>query len=214
MPNSLRSFLPVPWPPPVVSNGENGHRASHHFEPHRVRESLHHALPVAFVVRRPAQRGLHEVINRFEDFSAKGVGSCSVSLLVPAKRLSNVVLGSRRENNRDLAHRAVRRARASAQVTAEAVPERNSALRRRISSAQAFVTVASSSPSKLSINATTKAERSSGPSASASSRRWSTRAFMAASLSVPSSNEASNHSIERTAHSQLRCLRSAAHVER
>src|ERR1019366_3318312 len=191
---SLRSLAPVPRSPLVMRHRMNRHRASQHFEPHRIRKPSEHALAVTVVVRGPSQWGVGKAVNRVEYLGPKGVRRGRVPFLVPVKRLSNVVLGSRSQNNGELAHKLVRRARASAQGRAVAARERSSSLRWRISSAHAFVTVASSSPSRLSSSATTNAERSSGSRASASSRRWSTRAFMRGSLEVLYSKEASNPS--------------------
>ena len=79
-------------------------------------------------------------------------------------------------------HRKLKRAFASAHGTVLTVPARNSLRRLRTSSRHACKIDESSLPSRLSRSATTIADRSSVGSPSASSKTWSTRAFMRQSL--------------------------------
>ena len=98
---------------------------------------------------------------------AKPVSGQSAPLAIPDKCIGDICFGFWSENNFEVAHKAPRRARASDQGTACVVPERSAFFRRRISSPQALPMVASSSPSRLSRSAITRAERSSGASANA-----------------------------------------------
>src|ERR1039457_885494 len=117
MSGSYRSLAPVSGSAPVVSHGKDCHRAFQHFEPHRIRKPSQHTPAVSFVVRWPTQWGVRKAVNRVKYLGSKAGRRCCVSLLVPVKRLSNIVLGSRSQNNGELTHKAVRRARASAQGT-------------------------------------------------------------------------------------------------
>lgn len=69
------------------------------------------------------------------------------------------------------AHSALMRARASAQGTAAEAPERSASRRRRSSRFHASETLASSLPSRLSINVAATAERSSAGRPSTSSKK-------------------------------------------
>ena len=200
---SRLAHSPVARFTPMVSNGKNHYRASQHFVEHRVRKPLQYTKSIAIFIGRPAQWRAANVLNHIKHFSAKSICGKCVPLSISKKGIGYVSLRSRSKNNNKLAHRALRRARASAHGTAWATPERRSLLRWRISSAQALTTEASSSPSRLSSSATTTAERSLGSSASASSIRWSTRAFMGVSLAVSPCNQASNPTGTSTGTSQI-----------
>src|SRR5882724_7572671 len=166
----------------MMRNGKNHDRAFQHFVEHRIRKPFQYAVAVSVFIGWSAQWRVANVLNRVKDFSTKSICGKRISLTVPNKGIGDISLRSRSKNDNKLAHRALRRVRASAHDTVWAAPQRRSFLRWRISSAQALAAEASSSPSKLSSSAITTAERSLGSSASASSMRWSTRAFMDFSL--------------------------------
>jgi len=209
------SLAPIARLAPIVRNGQDRHRIPEYLEHHRIREMPKHTSARAVFVHAPSGRSISESVNCVQSFNAKCIRRSRAPSSVPLEGLCNVVLGLWRKNDRELTHKAVSRALASAHGTAVVAPERSCSLRSRISFAQAFATVASSSPSRLSSKATTSAERSSGSRESASSRMWSTRAFMRGSLSgVQRRPRSSNPSIERTSQRPLRALWPAAHVKR
>ncbi len=180
-PSGLRAS-PVARVPAMMRDRKDGHRSFDDFVVDGVRKALNHPMPVVVCIRGPAQRRGGNGVDQIEYRSAECVSDVRVSFAVPGERCGNVVLGGCRYDDVEIAHNALRRALASAHGADAAAPERRSALRWRISSAQALATPASSSPSRLSSKATTTAERSSAPSCRASLIRWSTRAFMWRSL--------------------------------
>jgi hypothetical protein len=155
---------PVVRQTPMVGYRQYSHRAFCYFVNDRVRE------PMPF--------------NGIEHLGAKSIGDELATISVPKKCFSNIVLSSRRNFYVVRTHRAMSRARACAQGAALATPERKSALRRAISLAHASDTADSSSPSRLSSNAISTADRSCGINASASSMTWSKCAFMLEILAV------------------------------
>ena len=171
----------------MMSNGENRHGASQHVVNHCVRESTQYAFAIAFCVRPFGERRFGNAINGVEHLGPKRIRNLRVALTVPSESIANVVLSRRSKLNNVAAHNPLSLRLACPQGTARTDPERSSFLRRRTSSAQASLTDASLSPSKLSSSASATAERSSGVSASASSIKWSTRAFMRLSLAVSGS---------------------------
>ena len=167
-----------------MCEGQNRYGLFRQVIDYRKRKAPQHVLPAAVFVNWPAQWRVANLVNSAEDFNEKPTRGQGAPLAIPDKCIADVCFGFRSENNFKVAHKAPRRARASGQGTACVAPERSAFVRRRISSAQALPIVASSSPSRLSSSAMTRAERSSGASANASSRRWSMRAFMLASLAL------------------------------
>ena len=212
--NRGSSLAPITRLAPIVRYGQDRYSVPNHLEDHRVREMPKHASARTVFSQAPAGRCISELVNRIKSFNTESIRGSHAPSSVPLEGLCNVGFGLWRENDREVAHKAVSRALASAHGTAVVAPERSCSLRSRISCAQALATVASSSPSKLSSKAITSAERSSASSKSASSRMWSTRAFMRCSLSAALRRRSSNPSIERTFQRPLRALWPAAHVER
>lgn len=148
------------------------------FVPNRVRKMLQDSVAVSVSVGRSPMRCVTNAFYGFEHFGTKRIRGKRVAVAVPNKRIGNVALCPWGEDQVESFHKAEMRARASAQGTDWAIPARKASFRERISSAQDFATSISASPSKLSRSANTSADRSSGASVSASSIRWSTRAFI------------------------------------
>ena len=180
-PSGLRAS-PVAGTPAMMRDGKNGHRSFDNFVVDGIRKAMNDPMPVVICVRGPAQRRGGNGVDHIENRRAECVGDEQVAFAIPGERCGNVVLGGCRYDDVEIVHNALKRALASAHGADAAAPDRRSALRWRISSAQALVTLASSSPSRLSSKATMTAERSSAPSCRASFIRWSTRAFMRRSL--------------------------------
>ena len=183
-PASGCAAAPVARFTPMVRNRKNGDGALDDFIENRVRKPVQDAMPVAFFVGRATQRRSGDGVDGIDHLGAKPVGAEHIALPVPVERCLDVAFGRCRNDELVSLHKALRRVLASDHGDAVAAPERRSALRRRISSAQALAAEAASSPSRLSSSATTMAERSLGASCRASSIRWSTRAFMRCSLAV------------------------------
>jgi hypothetical protein len=194
--NLTLGVAPIFGPPPKVSHGNDGHRMILNLVPDGVRKVLQNPAPVSVFVGSSTQRSSAYGINHVKHFCTEGVGRKRVTSAIPKEGVGNVVLGPRREDQIKRGHKAERRARASDQGTAVTAPERSDAFRSRISSAQDFATVASSSPSRLSRRARTSADRSSGARVSASSIKWSTRAFISRIIAGAMQGQASNFKLD------------------
>jgi hypothetical protein len=140
--------------------------------------------PDRILVFGPHQRADAKPINCLKRLGSKSLGSDRAALEVPKECLSDFCLRLGQNFDCELRHRALSLALASTQETALTVPARRAACRPLISCRHASVIEESSLPSRLSSSATVKAERSSGGNPRASSRIWSTWAFMRPSLAL------------------------------
>jgi len=163
-------------------------------EDDRVREVAQNTTVRAILSRLPPCWSIAQRVDDLKHFGAERVCSLWVALKVPGERSRNLCLRIRQNEDPVLSHRELMRERASTQGTGLMAPLRSPALRCSISTRQASEMLASSLPSRLSRRATTSAERSSVGSARASSRRWSTRAFMRQSI-ASSGSPTPNHSL-------------------
>ena len=121
-------------------------------------------------------------INHRKCLGSKSIGRNATALDVPKEGLSDFRLCLRQNLDAKAGHRTLSRALASGQETAVIVPLRRAACRALTSCRHASAIEESSLPSRLSSSATAKAERSSGGNPRASSKMWSTWAFMRRSL--------------------------------
>lgn len=122
---------------------------------------------------------------RIKEFSSECIGYERASFEVPVKSFPRLRL--RQNLQVEGIHREFRRCRTSAQGATCTWPARSSARRLLTSARQRSEIVVSSALSRLSSNATARAERSSAGRLRTSSSRWSTRAFMKASLALANS---------------------------
>lgn len=117
-----------------------------------------------------------------KQLGAKRVRGYRASVEIPQECLTSFCLRFGQYFDFEGTQRVLRRCRTSAQGAACTRPERNSTRRRFTSASHCCEIVASSAVSRLSKRATANAERSSAGRPRTSSRRWSTRAFIGASL--------------------------------
>ena len=168
----------------LVSNRQDGGDIAIQVVAHRVGKAVEYMEMNAILVGRPHVSTLGQFVNGSKHVRTKGIRSNRTALEVPHERIAELLLRFWQKLDRKPTHMALMRARASAQGTTCAVPERRSARRRNSSARQASATVASSLVSRLSMRAAATAERSSAESRRTSSRTWSTRAFMSESLTL------------------------------
>ena len=149
---------------------------------------MHHATDRPYTtfdfisIFRPHQRIGRKSINYLKCLGSKRVSRNRAAREVPQEGFSDFRLCLGENLDYKAGHRALNLALASVQETALTVPARRAACRARISCRHASAIEESSLPSRLSSSATVKAERSSGGNPRASSRMWSTWAFMTRSL--------------------------------
>lgn len=155
------SLLPLPRHSALMSDGEHRRDFCLQQVVHRIGKVAQVVVPHFVFVRRTHVGVLAECVNCSERFIAESIRRNRASLEVSKKRIADLRLGWRQNFNHEARHSALSRARASAQGAAFKVPSRNACLRSRSSLRQASGMAASVLPSKLSSNATTRAERSS-----------------------------------------------------
>jgi hypothetical protein len=183
-PEIALTFAPVSWPAALVCNGEHRYGIASNLVKDRVGEVTKNMSPKRILVFGPHQRTGTKLINCFKCLGSKSVGRNRAALEVPKECLPYFCLGLGQNLDFKAGHRALSRALASTQETALTVPARSAAWRALISCRQASVIAESSLPSRLSSSATVKAERSSAGKPRASSKMWSTWAFMQQSLAL------------------------------
>jgi hypothetical protein len=132
----------------------------------------------------PVARCLLQAVDGSGYLGAKCIGRKRACFEVPEERLAQVRFRVRKYGYRVASHSGRNRCFTSAQGVARTLPARNSSRRRFTSARQASEMSSPSAFSRLSSNAIATAERSSGGSARASSKRWSTRAFISSSLAL------------------------------
>ena len=186
-PEIALAFAPVSWPAALVRDSEHRYGIASNLVKDRVGEVTKNMSPNRILVFRPHQRIGTDLINCFKCLGSKSVGCNGAALEVPKECLSYFCLSLGQNLDFKAGHKALSLALASTQETALTVPARSRAWRALISCRQASVIAESSLPSRLSSNATVKAERSSSGKPRASSKMWSTRAFMRQSLALKSS---------------------------
>lgn len=173
---------PVSWPAALVRDSEHCHGAALNLVKDRVGEVAKNMASDRVIVLRPHQRVRTKSVDRFNRFGSKSLGRDRAALEVPKECFSDFRLRLGQNFDREARHSSRSLALASAQETALTVPARRPSWRALTSCRHASVIEESSLPSRLSISATVKAERSSGGNPRASSRMWSTWAFMQESL--------------------------------
>ncbi len=178
----LLAISPIAGKPAVMRDGQYRDHRFRELVMDCVRESLQDAAMHAVLVARPDARAVGQIVDRFEDLGPKSVGRKLAARSIPPKGFANIGLGLGQDRDGEAGHSESRRALASLQGAGCVVPARSAARRRWISSRQVSEIVGSALPSRLSSSAITRADRSSAARASASSRIWSTRAFMLKSL--------------------------------
>ena len=183
-PEITLTIAPVPRSAALVCNGENRYCIALNLVKDRVGKVTKNMSPNCILIFRPHQRIGTELINRFKCLGSKTIGRNRAALEVPKECLSYFCLCLGQNLDFKTGHRALSLALASVQETALTVPARSAAWRALISWRQASVIAESSLPSRLSSSATVKAERSSAGKPRASSKIWSTRAFMRQSLAL------------------------------
>lgn len=168
----------------LVRNGKHRHHVAPNLVEHRVRKVAENMFPDRILVFRPHQCIDSKPIDCLKCLGSKSIGRNRAALEVPEKSLPDFRLGLWQNLDAKPSHRALSLALASAQEIGLTAPARRAACRTLISCRQASVIEESSLPSRLSSNATVKADRSSGGNPRASSRMWSTWAFMRRSLAL------------------------------
>ena len=149
-----------------------------------IREVTKDVTPDLILILRPHQRVGVKAVNPFKCLGSKGIRSNGAALKVPEECLAYLCLCVRQNIDHKQAHRALSLALASAHGPALTAPDRSAARRAVSSCRQASEIAESSLPSRLSSKATTTADRSSVGSPRASSKMWSTRAFINQSLAL------------------------------
>jgi len=183
-PKLALALAPVSWLTALVRDSEHCHDIALNRVKDRVWKVAEDMSPDRILVFWPHQWIDSKSINCLKCLGPKSIRRNRAALEVPEKGLSDFCLGLGQNLNSEADHRALSRALASAQETALTVPARRAACRALISWRQASVIEESSLPSRLSSSATVKAERSSAGKPRASSRMWSTWAFMQRSLAL------------------------------
>lgn len=183
-PEMALALSPVTWPTALVRDGEHRHGIASNFVKDRVWEVAENMSPDRIFFFRPRQCIDSKPINSLKCFGSESVGRNGATLEIPEEGLSDFCLCLGQNLDLKSGHRALSLALASAQETALTAPARRAACRSLISCRHASVIDESSLPSRLSSSATVKAERSSGGNPRASSRMWSTWAFMQQSLAL------------------------------
>ena len=183
-PKIVLALSPVSWLAALVRDSEHCCGIASNFVKDRVGKVTENLSPDRVLVFRPHQCIDTEPINCLSCLGSKSVGRNWAALKVPVEGFPNFCLCLGQNLNSKAGHRALSLALASVQEVAFTVPARRAACRDLISFRQASVIEESSLPSRLSISATVKAERSSAGRPRASSRMWSTWAFMRRSLTL------------------------------
>ncbi len=176
------TLAPVSRLAALVRDSEHCHDAASNLVEDRVGKVTENVSPDRILVFGPHQRIDTKPINYRKCLGSKSIGRNATALDVPKERLSDFRLCLRQNLDAKAGHRTLSRALASDQDTAVIVPLRRAACRALTSCRHASAIEESSLPSRLSSSATAKAERSSGGNPRASSRMWSTWAFMRRSL--------------------------------
>jgi hypothetical protein len=178
------AHVPVSWLTALVRDSEHCHCTAQNLVEDCVGEVTKNMSPDRILVFGPHQRIDRKSINRLKRFSSKSLGRDRAAIEIPKECLSDFCLCFGQNFDCEARHRALSLALASAQGAALTVPARRAACRALISCRHASVIEESSLPSRLSSSATVNAERSSGGNPRASSRMWSTWAFMGLSLAL------------------------------
>ena len=161
-----------------MCNSKNKNDAASYLIEDRVWEMPQNTTMGTVIVPLPLSRGIRQLVDTVENLTAKELRSLGITLGVPLKGRRYLCLSVRQDLNFKQAHSELSLALASAHDKGTIVPSRRPARRRRISCLQDSDKLASSLPSRLSSSATTSADRSSVGNESASSKRWSMRAFI------------------------------------
>ncbi len=160
--------FPVSWLASLVPYSENCNATVEKFVVNGVGKTRQEVTSYAVLIGRPCVAGFFESVYRCENLAAEGICSNLATRNVPTKSGSNLCLCLRQNFNFKPPHSVASLVRASSQGVATTNPVRSSSRRRRISARHAASIDLSSLPSRLSTNATTKAERSSADSPRAS----------------------------------------------
>ena len=183
-PEIALALAPISWLAALVCDSEHCHGIALNLIKDRIGEVTENMSPDRILVFGPHQRIEAKPINCLKCLGSKSAGRNRAALEVPKESLSYFCLNLGQNLDSKAGHRALSLALASAHETALTVPARSAACRALISCRQASVIEESSLPSRLSSSATAKAERSSAGKPRASSRMWSTWAFMRQSLAL------------------------------
>lgn len=183
-PKFALAFAPVSRLAALVRDSEHCHGTASNLVEDRVGKVAENMTSDRILVFRPHQCIDTESINCLKCFDSKSVGRNWTALKIPEESFSDFCLSLRQNLDFKAGHRAFSLALASVQETALTVPARRAACRNLISCRQASVIEESPLPSRLSSSATVKAERSSAGRPRASSRMWSTCAFIKRSLAL------------------------------
>jgi hypothetical protein len=178
------ALLPVAGSPPLMAHRKHRRLRSCYLIHYGVGKVLEMVAVRSVFILGPIAGSLGQAVDGLKHFSTKCVRRDRASLEVPAKRCANIGLRVGKNDDGETSHRVLRRCFTSDQGNARTTPERNSLRRRLTSSRHASEMLAVSASSRLSSNAAATAERSSAVSARTSSKTWSTRAFMDASLAL------------------------------
>lgn len=178
------ALTPISWLTALVRDGEHRHGTAKNLVKDRIGKVTKNMSPDCILVFGPHRRIDTKPINRLKSLGSKSLGRDRAALEIPKESLSDFCLCLGQNFDSEARHRALSLALASAQETGLTVPARRAACRALISCRHASVIEESSLPSRLSSSATVKAERSSGGNPRASSRMWSTWAFMQRSLAL------------------------------
>jgi len=173
---------PVSWLSALVSDSKHCRSTAENLVKDRVGKVTKNMSPDPILVFGPHQCVGTKPINRLKRLGAKSIGRDRAAFEVPKKSLSDFCLCLGQNFDYETRPRAFSLALASIQETGLTLPALRAACRALISCRHASVIEESSLPSRLSSSATVKAERSSGGNPRASSRMWSTWAFMQRSL--------------------------------
>lgn len=179
---------PVSWLTALVRDSEDCHGTAQNLVKDRVGKVTKNMSPDRILVFGPRQCVDTKPINRLKRLGSKSLDCDRAALEVSKEGISDFCLGLGQNFDCEVGHRALSRALASAQETVLTVPARRAACRALISSRHASAIEESSLPSRLSRSAMVKAERSSGGNPRASSKMWSTWAFMRQSLALKPSS--------------------------
>jgi hypothetical protein len=178
------ALAPVSWLAALVRDSEHCHGIASNLVKDRVRKVTENISPDCILVFGAHQRTDTKPINGPKGLGSKSIGRNWAALKVPEECLSDFCLSLGQNLDYKASHRVLSLALASVQETAFTVPARRAACRDLISCRQASAIEESSLPSRLSSSATVKAARSAAGRPRASSRRWSTWAFMRQSLAL------------------------------
>jgi hypothetical protein len=183
-PKIALALAPVSWLATLVRDSEHRRGIALNLVKDRVGKVAENISPDRILVFRPHQCIDTKPINCLKCLGSKSVGRNWAALKVPEECFSDFCLCLGQNLDSKAGHRALSLALASTQEMALTVPALRAACRDLISCRQASVIEESPLPSRLSSSATVKAERSSAGRPRASSRMWSTWAFMKRSLAL------------------------------